>query len=175
MQNYLNYLFQRITVNKKGVFFFVVDVFIAVLLLFVTVVVIFSFFTPSNSIGGTNQYLQVLQQDLFFQNVSGSPDVPLAIANDQKYASLQMHQLLYVLYENGQNETVEEIFEEITLRIPNSVGIEFSVEDYEPLTKSFVGPKNDSSLVLSSSIISMAIFSPTDQYLPVRSRVVVWS
>jgi hypothetical protein len=123
---YINPLASEAIVNKRGQFFFVLDVIVAVLILITTIVLLSTFFTPRNTIGGTQQYMDILQEDFFSQQVADLSDPILASIPDEfEEPDLRIDQLLYYLYLEGEIDAAQDLFINLTSFIPPQYGVRY--------------------------------------------------
>lgn len=126
---FLNVEFSIIVVNKRGVYFFIVDVVIGILIFLTTVLVISSFFIPSQSLSGIDQQVDILVTD--FSTITSS-SLPTNITNSVPSVfvreDLNLNQFIYILYLNGSfSSEIDETIDWVVGWVPPRYGFSYSI------------------------------------------------
>lgn len=168
--------------NKRGVFFFVIDVIIALLIFTITVLVLASFFAPRNAIGGAEQYANVMQEDIFNQRVGDlTPDVRRYVPEKYNFDSLRIDELLYLIVNDTDldSENATTIFLAMAEVIPEQYGVALTIEggSYTIIRPSSrVLTISEADVVISRKTLTL----PSPKYcstvcLITETEVLVWS
>lgn len=117
--------------NKRGVYFFIIDVIIAVLIFLTTVLVISNFFVLKPSLGGIDQNLDILTKDFFTLPVANLSNDVLASVPEvyQKRSDLTVDELLYLLQSQNPtyNPNITEIIKSLISWLPSQYGFNYSL------------------------------------------------
>lgn len=167
--------------NKRGVYFFIIDVIIGVLIFLTTVLVISSFFVPRPSLGGINQNLDILTEDFFTLSVVDLPDDVLASVPDtyQGRSDLTLDELLYLLeYQEPTYDTeIDEIIEGVISWLPAQFGFNYNITQgaatlYTRQTSLGIG-YGDADVVVSRMKVT-GLNSFDGLTLPTLTEVTIW-
>jgi hypothetical protein len=165
--------------NKRGVFFFIVDVVIGVLIFLTTILVISTFFIPQHSLSGISQNLDMVANDFFSLSVTSlqsnlTSDLPKEYIQD----SVSVDELLYLLAINGSySSNISSIIESVIDWLPNQFGFKYYIDQkntllYSRTTNSGLTESN-SKVKLSKSKITI-IDSSYGLAYPAVSEVTIW-
>ncbi len=164
--------------NKKGVYFFIIDVVIAILIFMVTVLLITGFFTPKQSISGLDQTLNILSTDFFTMPVSKlSTNITDNIPSEYLVDSVTVDEYIYLLELNGNHSFARDIVVEILGYWPGNYGFKYFIDTINKTVYEVNTPLglslNDSSISLSRSKVTVLNTYPSFTN-PVLSEVTVW-
>lgn len=165
--------------NKRGVYFFIVDVVIGVLIFLTTVLVISSFFIPRPSLGGIDQNLDILTEDYFTFPVTDLPDnltesLPPNFIKDD----VTVDELVYLLNVTGgySSENIE-IVKWVCDWLPDNFGFRYKIDIgqvviYERDTS--LGVNKESAEVVVSRQKVTGIDSEYGLQYPALTEVTIW-
>ena len=166
--------------NKRGVYFFIIDVIIGVLIFLTTVLVISSFFVPKQTLSGIDQNLDMLTEDFFSLPTSAldenlTKDLPLMY---QDQDDLTVDELLFILDENGSFDgEMDAIIEDLIVWLPSQFGFSYYIKQgdstlYSRPTALGVDAENADVLVSRKKVTG--IDSEFGFQTPTLSEVTIW-
>jgi len=165
--------------NKRGVYFFILDVVIAILIFMVTVLIISNFFIPKPSISGTEQTINILSSDLFTLPLTQlSENTTNKIPEEYLINSVSVDEYIYLLELKGNHSFAKEIVKEILEFWPGNYGFKYYIDTINVT----VFEKNTSlgiSINQSNTLLSRYKVTVLNTYPsftnPVLSEVNVWN
>jgi hypothetical protein len=164
--------------GKKGVYFFIMDVIIAVLIFTVTIVVLVSFNSSRPSIAGTQETLDIVVADLMnieIRDISSSPHLqdlrldgyPISVDNT-------VDQALLMLVNDSRLADAQLVVLEITSWLPPQYGLNYSVSGEQIYFRNAIRSVEDSQVRLSYKKLTILESNLTRSFSPAISEVVVW-
>lgn len=163
--------------SKRGAYFFIVDVLIGVLVFFVTIAIISSFHVSAPSLGGVEQTLGLLTNDLYtiaLANISDNPAIiELNLTVFDKGMSID--DLVLQLVKSGNKSQAVLVITNATAWLPQQFGFEYSLDNVSIYKKSsLLISKNDSSVMLSQKKISLFTPSLNSPFSSGVTEVTLW-
>lgn len=167
--------------NKRGAFFFILDVFIGSMILLVTIILILGYMNRTTSLSGVEQQAELLKSDIFDTEVSqvGSDNVALQTlraANDVPYFTASVDEYIYYLILEGRTIDAAQVVEGIVNGVPGQYGVEYVIlTDPETVVYS----RNDVSKDDSETMYSVRALTLTRSDFktvsePIVTEVRVW-
>lgn len=115
--------------SKRGAYFFLIDVFIGVFIFIITLFLVNSFQVPKSTLGGAQDQLDLLADDLFTIQVVefGSIIQDTVHPNYTTDLTLTVDQLVYILYTDNQTQQARNLVGNLSTWLPSHFGFEYSV------------------------------------------------
>ena len=164
--------------SKRGVFFFVIDVIIAILILFVTIIIITSFYTSKPSLEGAENTIARASETLF--------NIRISMIENEKTIEMRTNGTIpdfdmtveevatYYWYQNKTN-TSRQLIANTTKWISAQTGFAYVINDTEVYRKeAAITTENESKVRLSRKKITLVEGSANESYKPVLTEVRVW-
>lgn len=172
--------------SKRGAYFFLIDVFLVVLILFVTIVTVLSFRSTEPSLLGLDQQLDVITYELYNVEIRDydSPNVTAlrlpggAIYTEGWNVQLTIDELIVLMMEEGYTTQASDLVAEAVGTIPRKYGVNYTINTSTSLIVVYERDSlvsQDNSLVkLSRKKISWPRSNLTNSYEPVVTEVTLW-
>ncbi len=188
MANYLNNISLYLVVmrSKRGAYFFLIDVFLVILIFFITVMTILSFRSSEPSLLGVDQQLDTVTHELFNVEIRdyNSPimtalKLPLGAVYEEGWNNqLTVDELLVLLVRNGYDHNASSLVHEAVENLPRKYGFNYTIN----MSSSMITVYNRSSIVsleksivkLSRQKISWPKSNLSDSYDPAITEVSLW-
>ena len=164
--------------NKRGVYFFVIDVIVAVLIFSVTVAIIASFNTNQPSRASVEETMGIIVTDLMqteIKDVATSPTLQaLRLDGNITNLDLTIDQVLIILFDDGELNNAQNIVAEATAWVSPQFGMNYSIDGTQIYYRPAIIDANDSQVQLSTRKVSV-VEANLSTYYPTRvTEVIVW-
>ncbi|MFP4119040.1 MAG: hypothetical protein ACLFTH_03215 [Candidatus Woesearchaeota archaeon] len=164
--------------SKRGVFFFVIDVIIAILILFITIIIITSFYTSKPALDATENTITRASETLFNIRIADI-DNPKTIEmrSDGKVPDFDMsidEVVTYYWYHNDTNMS-RQLIANSTSWLSSQTGFLYLINDTEIYRReAAITTENESDVKLSRKKITLVQGSGNTSYKPVLTEVRAW-
>lgn len=172
--------------SKKGAYFFLIDVFLVVLIFFITAMTILSFKSSDRSLSGIDQHLDTLTYELFNvelrdydSSIVNALRSPSGIVYEENWNSqLTIDELVVLLIDNGHDDNASDLIEEAVGTLPAKYGFNYSINQAGSYVQVYFRagliPLSSSAVKLSQRKISWPRSNLTDAYQPAITEVSLW-
>ncbi|MFW6378496.1 MAG: hypothetical protein ACOCZV_00575 [Nanoarchaeota archaeon] len=169
---------QSVFRSRKGVFFFVIDVVIGIMIFFITIVLITSFSTSKPSLDASEKAIERVSTSLFEKSVTYvDNEKTTALKENNAIPSLDMtvNQLaVYFYLENNQSES-RQLIANTTSWATGQIGFSYHINETLIYNKSAsVKTQENSDVRLSRKKITLLNGEENVRYEPVVVEVRVW-
>jgi hypothetical protein len=173
--------------SKKGAYFFLIDVFLVILILFITMVTILSFRSSSPSLSGIDQQLDSLTYEFFnveIRDYEGSSVISTlrapggAIFDEGWNNQLTIDELIVLLVTHGYSDDAEDLINESVDGLPRKYGFNYSIQtdllNRTVFYRASLISADKSSIRLSQKKVSWPRANLTNIYEPAVTEVSLW-
>jgi len=133
--------------SKRGAYFFLIDVFIAIFIFVITLLLVNSFNLPKNSLGGGQEKLNLLADDIFTLPLS-TFDLLIEESVNESYLldqTITIDQLVYMLYLGGDLLEAESMLTNLTVWFPSNYGCSYYINGTKVFEKNTSAGINETS------------------------------
>lgn len=172
--------------SKRGAYFFLLDVFLVILILFVTILTVLGFRSSEPSLLGIDQQLDTITFELYNVEIRDyeSPNVTAlrlpggAIYEEGWNAQLTVDELIVLLMENNYTDEAYDLVDEAVINVPQKYGINYTINTSLGLETVY---SRESLVSLENSIVKLTrkkVTWPrsnlTHAFSPVVTEVSLW-
>jgi len=147
--------------NKKGAYFFIVDVIIGIFIFVITIIMLSTYYTSSPALSGVGQTIDNIYQEAFLTSIStiGTTNPAIESLRSQGYVldtTITVDQLILSLdktYGFSEDEFINAssaIFSNMTTWVPEQYGLAFVINDI------FVYERNSSLVTIEESQVGIS-------------------
>ncbi|MGM5481338.1 MAG: hypothetical protein ACQESE_02915 [Nanobdellota archaeon] len=165
--------------SKRGVFFFVIDVIIGIMIFFVTIVIITSFHTSKPSLDASENTIKRVSETLFEIRISQfeNNDKIIELREQDKIPDYDMsieELAAYYWHQNDVN-TSKELIGNSTMWMSSQTGFSYIINGTEIYRKeAAITEEQASNVKLSRKKITMVGSEGNESYQPIITEVKVW-
>jgi hypothetical protein len=165
--------------DKKGSFFFILDMFLASFILLITLIMIFSFRFQQPEADALKIKLDGFTSILFKSEISSySTPVLNELMDDEETwpnPHLTMDEYVYYLYLKGYTTNATNVVKSLSsLILPSNIGLNYSIDGILIYTQN-PNKKEKSDVVLSERKITFEVFNSTYYFdKAVTTKVEIW-
>lgn len=172
--------------SKRGAYFFLIDVFLVILILFVTIMTIFGFRTDKPSLLGIDQQIDTITYELFNIEIRDYNSLNMtalrraggAIYEEGWNNQLTVDELIILLMTNGYEIEARDLVLETVEKLPKKYGFNYAINTSIDFVTVYSRPSLvsvDASLVkLSQRKISWPRSDIDNVYSPAVTEVTLW-
>ncbi len=166
--------------QRKGAYYFVIDVLIGLFIFVLALFLIASYSTFTPSLGSVDQTLQAMQQRFFELPLTkadpGNAFLASLKENNSLYnPSFTIDEFIYVLYNNSQLANATLLLANISTWVPANVGFNYSLDGHEIYSKQALSKTmQESDVKLSQKKLTLVSANITTSYELAITKLEIW-
>ncbi len=170
----------RLFSNRKGAYFFVIDVIIGLFIFLIAIFIITSYSRFSPSFGSVEQTMNALEYKFFRQPLTkvdpGNPFLAMLKENNSLYSSsFTVDEYVYVLYNNSDPVNASALLANLSTWLPANVGFNYTIDGLEIYSQQAASKTlEESGVKISSKKLTLVSANITTFYDLAITELVIW-